>query len=419
MTNSGKRTFYQFFYIALFAFILTIIWEFFLDGLVHHLFNIHYHEDTIEKWQHVLTLTVFVILGLTISYILAMKKSSGQEQAEQQLNLMSEIVSNMTEGVSLARASDDTFVYTNRKYEQMFGYERGELLGKHVSILNLGFEDSLDRKVSKITACLNETGEWEGELENIKNDGTHFWVYAHISTFVHKEYGEVSLSVESDITARKRAEEELRSFSQKLVETQEAERKRIALELHDSLGQNLTVINNEIQRSIKVCKAGTECEHNLGMVSRMVVQSLDEVRSISYDLRPPHLDQFGLKKTIATLIERNSQSSGITLKKKLDFVDGDVPDISQITIYRIIQEGLNNIVKHSSASEASVELVVLNSKVHLKISDDGRGFELNHDESKGQGIQGMSERVKILKGSFDISSEKGNGVEIKVVLPIS
>ncbi len=173
-----------------------------------------------EVFQAEIT-TTFLKENDDIKHVISIVRDiSERKKAEQQMILMSEIVNNMTEGVSLARVSDASFVYTNRKYDEIFGYDRGELLGKHVSILNVGVEDSLDRKSSEITACLNETGEWEGELENIKKDGTHFWVYAHVSRFNHEEYGEVSLSVESDITARKKAEISLQESEQSLAVAQ-------------------------------------------------------------------------------------------------------------------------------------------------------------------------------------------------------
>ena len=131
------------------------------------------------------------------------------KQAEEAIRFQSEIIGNMAEGVNLVRSSDAIIVYTNPKFDEMFGYDQGELIEKHASVLNAGTKESLE-KVAEITACLNETGTWQGEIENIKKDGTSFWCHCNVSKYQHHEQGEVFVSVQTDITARKIVEEKLR-----------------------------------------------------------------------------------------------------------------------------------------------------------------------------------------------------------------
>ncbi len=132
-----------------------------------------------------------------------------RKRAEEELRLKSEITANMIEGVYLIRADDSVIVYTNPKFAKMFGYGPDEMVGKHVSIVNAPTDKSPEELAREIMESLNKTGEWRGEINNIKKDGTCFWCYANVSVFEHAEYGKVLISVHTDITERKQAEEQL------------------------------------------------------------------------------------------------------------------------------------------------------------------------------------------------------------------
>jgi len=133
-----------------------------------------------------------------------------RRRAEEEVHLQSEITANMAEGVYLIRTSDGVIVYTNSKFEEMFGYERGELAGKHVSLVNAPRGKTPKEVAREIIDSLNENGAWTGEVQNIKKDGETFWCHASVSTFEHHEFGPVWVAVHTDITERKRAEEALR-----------------------------------------------------------------------------------------------------------------------------------------------------------------------------------------------------------------
>ena len=131
-----------------------------------------------------------------------------RKRAEEEVYLKSEIVENMAEGVFIIRASDGIIMYTNSKLEQMFGYSPGELVGKHISIVNAPTDRSPEETANEIIKSLNEYGNWSGEVYNIGKDGTSFWCHANVSTFEHSQYGTVWVSVHEDISERKQAEEE-------------------------------------------------------------------------------------------------------------------------------------------------------------------------------------------------------------------
>jgi PAS domain S-box-containing protein len=135
---------------------------------------------------------------------------SERSKAEKELRLQSEIMKNITEGINLIRYEDGFIVFTNQKFDEMFGYGHGELIGKHVSILNAPDGKSPEEIKQDIVDTLNIMGEWHGEILNIKKNGDQFWCYVNVSVFDHHDHGKVFLSVHTDITERKKAEEAIR-----------------------------------------------------------------------------------------------------------------------------------------------------------------------------------------------------------------
>jgi PAS domain S-box-containing protein len=131
-----------------------------------------------------------------------------RKQAEEALRLHSEIMANMAEGVNLVRPSDGVIVYTNPTFDRMFGYDPGELVGKHVSAINVPTERDPEEVVGEIRESLARTGAWQGQVHNVRKDGTSFWCDASVSAFDHPEHGIVAISVHTDITERRQAQEE-------------------------------------------------------------------------------------------------------------------------------------------------------------------------------------------------------------------
>lgn len=131
-----------------------------------------------------------------------------RKKMEQDLLLSSEVTKNMAEGVYLVRVSDVAIVYANPKFEKMFGYEPGEMIGKHASIVNAPTDKKPEETAKEIMGIIAKTGEWHGEVNNIKKDGTPFWCFANVSVFDHPQYGKVLVAVHTDITERKKAEDE-------------------------------------------------------------------------------------------------------------------------------------------------------------------------------------------------------------------
>ena len=156
--------------------------------------------------------------GKVIAHMASHSDITERKRAEESLRLQSEIAANMSEGVYLIRASDGVIVYTNPKFEEIFGYGPDEMLGKHVSIVNAPTEKSPEETAKEISEFINKHGFWRGEINNIKKDGTPFWCYASVSMFDHPEHGKVWVVVHTDITERKRAEENLKKAKEEAEE---------------------------------------------------------------------------------------------------------------------------------------------------------------------------------------------------------
>jgi signal transduction histidine kinase/ligand-binding sensor domain-containing protein len=206
-------------------------------------------------------------------------------------------------------------------------------------------------------------------------------------------------------------------FSRKLLESQENERQRIAAELHDSLGQDLLIIKNW---AVIGMKNGADSKIQFAEISETASAAIDEVREIAYNLRPYHLDELGLTKAIEAMCGRVSHSSGIDFNCSIDNLDDFFPTDAEINFYRIAQECVNNIVKHSGASEAEIRIKrSADGSLLLSIWDNGKGFDadlaaLKRASQSGFGLAGINERARILGGKLVINSGPGEGTTVKL-----
>ena len=209
-------------------------------------------------------------------------------------------------------------------------------------------------------------------------------------------------------------------FAQELLQSQEAERKRVAAELHDGLGQQLLVIKNNARLGLREPLTAQQVRHQLELVSQTASECIEEVRSMARHLRPYQLDQLGLTKAIRALIEQVAQASGITMQTDLDVLDGLLPAESEIHLYRIVQESLSNVARHAAATETSVHIDHIGPQITLRIEDNGRGLatETKNGSLGGFGLKNIRERAALLGGHCEVLSAPGRGVRLQVVVPL-
>jgi signal transduction histidine kinase len=229
------------------------------------------------------------------------------------------------------------------------------------------------------------------------------------------------------LAALRESERQLRILSARLLEAQENERKIIAQELHDSIGSSLTALRYGLEE--KLHRMGEESSPpegiSLEQLISIVRDTIDEAHKISSNLRPSALDDMGLLAAIrSTCRELQEVYEGIQIEIRIDLQEEDVQEALKIVIYRVLQEALNNVFKHSGAETVHVSLAKTERFLELSIKDDGQGFDprekLAHGgETGGMGLLGMKERAELSNGTFEITSEKGKGTIIKAKWPVN
>jgi signal transduction histidine kinase/ligand-binding sensor domain-containing protein len=218
------------------------------------------------------------------------------------------------------------------------------------------------------------------------------------------------------ISQFERARKAQMDFARRLISSQEVERKRIAAELHDSLGQLLLIIKNRAELSRRFLQDPKKALEQIEHIEATAAESIKEVRHIAYDLRPYQLDEIGLTQALRDLVKNVSSSCEVSITASIAQIDDLYSVDEAINMYRIVQEALNNIVRHSGASEASVTLTRNDDHISLAIADNGRGFteddKENNYERRGFGLTGLAERARILGAVLTIQSSPGQGTSV-------
>lgn len=213
------------------------------------------------------------------------------------------------------------------------------------------------------------------------------------------------------------------AFSRQVLERLEDERRRIAVNLHDSLGQILMAIKYHAQLAIQRPPDEQGLRSRLDGISDATSQAIEEVRQITHGLRPYQLDRLGLTQAIRASVSRASGNSSIQFASRVEDIDGLFDKDAEIHVYRIVQEAVTNVVKHSAATEATVVIKKRAPIVSISIRDNGRGFDANGKPSSeprdlGYGLSGIAERVRILGGTLVIESRPGMGTSLTVEVPL-
>ena len=229
--------------------------------------------------------------------------------------------------------------------------------------------------------------------------------------------GVMALVYNGRVRKLRKANAAQQAFSRQLIETQEAERKRIAAELHDSIGQSLAIIRNLALVGLSTPEDHAQALEQLDEVSTAASEALVEVKAVAHNLRPYQLDRLGLTKALDAMVKAVSDSSDIRFATDIAELDSVLPKGAEINLYRIVQESLNNIVKHSAATEASVIVKKDAQSIHVEIRDNGKGFvpaSSSDPAAGGLGLVGIAERAKILGAKCEIHSTPGRGTIISI-----
>ena len=324
-----------------------------------------------------------------------------------------------SEDAILSKTLDGTLLSWNRGAEQLYGYKAEEVVGR--SLFDILQEDRRE-EMHRILQTLSEGHNVE-HLETVrrKKDGTLVDVDITVSP-LKDEKGRIigASAIARDVTERKRMVASLRELSARILNAQDEERRRIARELHDSTVQKLALLSinlSNIERGGDPEKVKKTAETSRELAS----QCAQELRSISYLLHPPMLEELGLASALKIYAEGFSQRSGVSLDIEVQPDFDRLPHEMEIALFRVAQESLSNVLRHSNSQTAKIKLS-RNTGVELAIVDEGKGFakgkksEVTGDILMGVGILGMRERMKQLGGTLDITSGP-TGTSVTAHLP--
>ena len=209
-------------------------------------------------------------------------------------------------------------------------------------------------------------------------------------------------------------EQELRRLTGQLIHLQDEEQRRIAAELHDGLGQSLSIIRNRAT----LCKEDIDDKEavveQLDEISAAAVSAIGEVREIAHNLRPYELDRLGLTAAIESMSTKISDVTPLQVSLELDSIDGLLPSAAETSLYRIVQEALNNVIKHAEATEVRVGIKQNGSEIMVSVHDNGKGMKQANNGDNGFGLKGIAERARMLRGVYSLDSQPNNGTLLTV-----
>ena len=317
---------------------------------------------------------------------------------------------------------DVKITYWNRAAEYMYGWKQEEAIGQHASRM---LRTQFPIPFSEVLKILKREGKWEGELVQTTRYGLQMTVH---SRWIRKqgERGESIgwLEINSDMTRQKQAEETARRLSGRILQVQDEERRKMARDLHDSLGQYLVMLKFSIDACLR--DATSDSSRELLLQSKKTVdQCISETRTMSYLLHPPLLDESGLASAVRWYVEGFATRSGIVVDLKAPRTIRRFQNEIETALFRILQESLTNVHRHSQSKRVDITISHDRHTVSLMVRDYGCGIPLARIRAfrdlgtgMGVGLGGMRERVREVGGTLRIEPGEGCGTVISVEIPL-
>lgn len=325
-------------------------------------------------------------------------------------------------GICLVR--NRTIRWTNQAIHRIWGNINGSLVGSDTRILYPN-DQAYERIGNEFYNEIMDKGIGKIETKWVKENGEQIHCHLQGCLLDTADPAKGIIVAVMDITDRKRAEDLVRSLSHMLIEAQENERKLISYELHDSIAQNLSYLKIDCDTFFDNQPETPEhLVEKMSQHSKLIMQTIKAVRELSYGLHPPSLEELGLEQTLLQLCEELADSSGLPVEYIPTGLSSLKPDtLLEINIFRLVQEGFNNIRKHAKATHVKLVVIASHANVTLRIQDDGIGFENKARDAlgcakTGMGIRNMTERVNLLRGNIKIKTKPGYGTKILVRIPL-
>ncbi|MCX6616666.1 MAG: PAS domain-containing sensor histidine kinase [Acidobacteria bacterium] len=325
----------------------------------------------------------------------------------------------VNDAILIFEPEGEVILEANEAACQFYGFARDELIGTSLKALtkDVGRGERQIRQILESGSCLNFP------TVHLDKQGRFIDVLASC-TVIEYEGKRAVLSINRDVTELRQTEKKLRQLSGRLLRVQDQERRRIARELHDGTAQNLTALAMNLSLLVET-PGKVDAPRLLADSLLLARRSLGEIRSVSYLLHPPLLDELGLAEALGIYTAGFSQRTGIQVNLQVRSEFPRLPAELETTVFRIVQESLSNIHHHSGSPTADISLRLADSSVLLEVRDQGCGMRVQRSNTGargtaelGVGITGMRERARQLGGRLEIESE-GRGVTVRAILPIN
>jgi len=337
-----------------------------------------------------------------------------RKRAEEALRRMGWAIEATSDGVGIADTTGRS-IYHNRALADLLGYSPEELNAAG-GLPAVYVDPSVAREMLD---ALEKGGSWTGEVQMKTRAGCEVTIFLRFNSIKDAEgtiIGHVGLH--TDITERKRAEDELRAISNKILRSQEEDRSTIASELHDEIGQSLTVLKLLLNRAMRSPSEGADSI--LGEAQELINELMRQVRDLSLNLRPAMLDNLGLLETLLWHFDKYTTQTQVQVNFKHTGLRRRFPPEMNTAAYRIVQEALTNVVRHAGVNEVSVRALVDQDVLRLRIEDKGTGFDTKIlPIGISGGLYGMRERALSLGGKLTVESTPAVGTIVTAELPIS
>jgi PAS domain S-box-containing protein len=336
-----------------------------------------------------------------------------------------QIADNIDDIIWVADLNTPNLLYINPAFETIFGLSPEPLYQSLTSYKGTVHPEDRER-VLRLMKERGDGGYASFEYRILRPDGSTRWIRTRSFPIRDTDGKPYRLAgVAEDITERKRAETDLRDYSRRLIEAQENERKHIARELHDEVGQVLTAVRINLQSLAQSCST-VESLNQIGDGIRVIDEALRRVRDLSFELRPSLLDDLGLAAATRWYVYRYAQRAGIKADVEIEFeaTHTRLGREVETACFRILQEALTNIARHAHAKHVFVLLTIVEGQLFLSIKDDGVGIESSGFQSNGRhrstlGLRGMKERALAVSGNLEIVSAFLRGTEVRATFPMN
>ncbi len=301
--------------------------------------------------------------------------------------------------------------YVNPSFTEITGYHFDEVLGENPRILKSGQHTNDFYKM--LWERLTAKKTWQGEFLNRRKDGKRYWEFAVISPVLNKNDEIVNyIAIKNDISYEKEMEK-------KVLNVREMEQRRIGQDLHDGIGQELTGLAFMTKTlANRLEKQDLPEKEDARRLLHQLNTAIGHVRSISYNLYPSRLENAGLEEALRDLIDNFREYYEVTCILDIRGSLSNIEYEKNIHIYRIIQEAVNNAIRHGKAGRIEVSITRLHDELHLSVKDDGVGISSLSNARKGLGIYGMASRASFLNATFDIRSSPNAGTDVSCLMKL-